>query len=1074
MNAANLRRGYDEAMGVFRSGDYPAAAACFQRLLERAPANAVIWTALGAALQLQSRNHEARACYEKAIALHPRQLDAHSNLGTVLQALRRMGEAAESFRAALRIDPQHLPALAGLAASLDWQGRYAEGLELLEPLVVDGVEHPEVVLSCAQLLLHAGRFAEGALLLERALAGKTIPASALQRAHFLLGDLYDALGRYDEAFTHYRLGNELKRLYFDPLAHRADVDAIIDFCTRTTLEALPHAQAREPAPIFIVGMPRSGTSLVEQILAAHPLVHAAGELELIPAMAARLAAGGEAWPQSLRTLTTDALVAMAADFRRAAAFPASGIERVTDKTPGNFLFLGLVELLFPNARIVHCRRDPLDTCLSCYFQNFGGRSLPFSYELAHVGAYYREYERLMRHWREASGLPMLDIVYEDLIEHPERVSRVLVEFAGLEWQPRCLSFHEIDRPIATVSHAQVRKPIYTSSVGRHRHYEQYLGPLKDALGVAKSPSSHASPDGVGNDASPAGTGAIVSEAGRAAVANGREALAAGEVAGRGGDLHVAARHFERAIVQDPTFVAAHFNLGVCRAALGDLSAASGCFSRAAALAPSFAAAHERQGSVLNALGDYAGAARSFREALQLDPRNAQALAWLGASLQLAGNFDEAEACYRRALDVDAQNADAHCNLGKLCQMTDRPQEAAWHLGQALAANPAHPAALAGLAMQLDREGRYGEALERLAPHASSLQPEIVIAHARALRRLGRHEEAAAGLEKLLGRPGLPLDARIQAHFSFGHACDAQGRYEAAFEHFREGNALKPAHYDGVRQTAATDKLMREFDGVALGRLPRSGNTSERPVFVLGMPRAGKSLVEQVLASHPQVAGAGELTVLGTLVSGIGAKLGGHWPDCVPDLSAAMMAHAAQSYLDVSEAAGAGVARILDTLPGNFVHLGLIELLFPHARVVHVTREPADLALACWFKNFAGASLAFSFDLHDIAAYYADYRRLMAHWRAVSKLKIVDVSYEGLVQDTERVSRQLVGFLGLPWHEDCLRYFEPGVAKLAGAMPVREPLDTREVGRHAHYREFVDLSAFDAVRHETRVGALRDR
>ncbi|MBA3565112.1 MAG: sulfotransferase, partial [Gammaproteobacteria bacterium] len=1034
-----------------------------------------IWTALGAALQLQSRNHEARACYEKAIALHPRQLDAHSNLGTVLQALRRIDEAAESFGAALRIDPQHLPALAGLAASLDWQGRYAEGLELLEPLVADGVEHPEVVLSCAQLLLHAGRFAEGTLLLERSLAG-TATASARQRAHFLLADLYDALGRYDEAFTRYRLGNELKRLYFDPLAHRADVDAIIDVCTRTTLEALPHAQAREPAPIFIVGMPRSGTSLVEQILAAHSSVHAAGELELIPALAARLAAGGEAWPQSMRMLTTDALVAMAADFRRAAAFPASGIERVTDKTPGNFLFLGLVELLFPNARIVHCRRDPLDTCLSCYFQNFGGRSLPFSYELAHVGAYYREYERLMRHWREASGLPMLDVVYEDLIGDPERVSRVLVEFAGLEWQPRCLSFHEIDRPIATVSHAQVRKPIYTSSVGRHRHYEQYLGPLKAALGVAMSPSLRASSDGerVGKDASPGGRGAIVSETGRAGIANGREALAAGEVAGRGGDLHVAARHFERAIVQDPTFVAAHFNLGVCRAALGDLSAASGCFSRAAALAPSFAAAHERQGSVLNALGDYAGAAHSFRAALQLDPNNAQALAWLGASLQLAGNFDEAEACYRRALDVDAHNADAHCNLGKLCQMTDRPQEAARHLGQALVANPAHPAALAGLAMQLDREGRYGEALERLAPHASSLQPEIVIAHARALRRLGRLEAAAAGLEKLLGRPSLPLDALIQAHFSLGHACDAQGRYEAAFEHFREGNALKPAHYDGVRQIAATDKLMRVFDGVALERLPRSGNNSERPVFVLGMPRAGKSLVEQVLASHPQVAGAGELTILGSLATGMGVELARSWPECVPDLSEAMIARAAQSYLDVSEAAGGGAARILDTLPGNFVHLGLIELLFPHARVVHVTRDPADLALACWFKNFAGASLAFTFDLHDIAAYCAEYRRLMAHWRSVSKLEITDVSYEALVQGTEHVSRQLVGFLGLPWHGDCLRYFEPGVAKLAGAMPVREPLDAREVGRHAHYRDFVDLSAFDAARGEMRAGELRDR
>ncbi|MGH8496473.1 MAG: tetratricopeptide repeat-containing sulfotransferase family protein [Gammaproteobacteria bacterium] len=481
MGTDTLGGGYDAAMAVFGSGDYAAAAAAFRRLLQRAPRNAVIWVALGAALQLQGRNRQACASYERAIALDPRQLDAQSNLGTVLQAMRRIGEAAECFRAALRIDPRHLPALAGLAASFDWLGRYGEGLELLEPIVAEGVAHAEVVLSYTSLLLHAGRYEEGAQIIERALATHGDAPAIRQRMHFRLADLYDRLGRHEDAFRHYRRGNELKGAHFDAAALRTEVDSIIGVFTRAALGDLARASAREPAPLFIVGMPRSGTSLVEQVLAAHPDVHAAGELELVPGLVTHLGADGRPWPQSARRLTANALDALAADFRRAAAFPGEGIRRVTDKTPGNFLFLGLIEMLFPNARIVHCRRDPLDVCLSCYFQNFGGVALPFSYDLGDIGAYYREYERLMSHWRKVSGLPMLDVVYEDLVTDFERSGRALVEFAGLDWHPGCLSFHEIDRPIATMSHAQVRMPVYSTSIGRHRHYERHLGPLKDAL-----------------------------------------------------------------------------------------------------------------------------------------------------------------------------------------------------------------------------------------------------------------------------------------------------------------------------------------------------------------------------------------------------------------------------------------------------------------------------------------------------------------------------------------------------------------------------------------------------------------
>jgi tetratricopeptide (TPR) repeat protein len=479
-----LARGYEQAMAVFRGGNYGEAAARFQRLVERAPRNATLWTSLGAALQLLGRYEQARASYEQALRLDPRLVDAHSNLGTVLQGLRRIDEAMASFRTALDIDPGHLDALAGVGALLDWQGRYAEGLALLEPVAGRGTSHPELVVSYARLLMRAGRLEEAKAMLAEALAGSRHGPAYRQRMLFLLGDVCDALGLYDEAFGHYREGNALKNVRFEPARWRATIDEVAAAFPRAALAGMPRAAPREPGPVFIVGMPRSGTSLAEQILASHPAVHAAGELECVAAIAAKLVQdyGAPApYPAGAAGLSATALERMAADFRRAAGPTPPGVGTLTDKTLGNPLYFGLIEMMFPNARVVHCRRDALDNGLSCYFQNFAGASLPFCYDLAHIGAYYRELERLMRHWREASTLPIHELVYEDLVADQERATRALLAFAGLDWDERCLRFHEHGRVVKTVSHAQVRKRLYTSAVGRHRHYQRYLGPLREAL-----------------------------------------------------------------------------------------------------------------------------------------------------------------------------------------------------------------------------------------------------------------------------------------------------------------------------------------------------------------------------------------------------------------------------------------------------------------------------------------------------------------------------------------------------------------------------------------------------------------
>ncbi len=270
---------------------------------------------------------------------------------------------------------------------------------------------------------------------------------------------------------------------YDAAAHGAYVDRLIAAFNRPALDSAPQPSRLARTPVFIVGMPRSGTSLVEQILASHPQVYAAGERETLARIAAGLGArtgGGRGYPACIGALTTEILDAAAADYFRPLPEPAGNFARVTDKMPHNFLHLGLVELLFPGARVIHVKRDPLDTCLSCFFQEFS-TAHAYTRNLADLGAHYRDYARLMQHWRSVLRVPVLALQYEELVAEPERVMRALVDFCGLPWDPACAEFHQSGRVVATLSASQVREPLNARSIGRWRRYTAHLGPLRAAL-----------------------------------------------------------------------------------------------------------------------------------------------------------------------------------------------------------------------------------------------------------------------------------------------------------------------------------------------------------------------------------------------------------------------------------------------------------------------------------------------------------------------------------------------------------------------------------------------------------------
>jgi hypothetical protein len=295
---------------------------------------------------------------------------------------------------------------------------------------------------------------------------------------------YD-VGRYDDAFEYFDAANKSSDLIYRHDQFVAYRNELISVFNKGFFQSRKTFGVTSERPVFIVGMPRSGTTLCEQVLSAHPKVHAAGELDSLGRLWRK---GGELvptttptpLPQSIATLTWFAIEMLANRYLKELRDHSRTAERVTNKMPHNFEHLGFIQLMFPRAKIIHCRREPLDSCLSIWTQNFNDAH-SYARDLHDLGRNYSEYLRLMAHWKKTLTIPILDVVYEEMIADQERVSRGIIDFVGLEWDPRCLEFHKVDRPVLTASSWQVRQPLYTGSKERWRNYDRHLGPLRDGL-----------------------------------------------------------------------------------------------------------------------------------------------------------------------------------------------------------------------------------------------------------------------------------------------------------------------------------------------------------------------------------------------------------------------------------------------------------------------------------------------------------------------------------------------------------------------------------------------------------------
>lgn len=464
-------------------GAWPEAEEAYRRCMALAPQHADARHNLGVLRQEQGASEEAVHLFQATLTLAPGMVDAHVNLGSSLQALGRDAEALASYREALLLVPGYADAAAGEATVLDRLGRVIEAAERIEQAFRQSPDQPDVIITFASLAprLRQERIARVAL--ESLLQRPDLATRKKEAALFALGKLYDQEGFWEQAFSSYQQAHTVRPRAFD-------LNAFLDFGRRTreifsaeNRQRLPKSGSSSSVPIFVVGMPRSGTSLVEQILASHSQVHGAGELTWVDDLAAawptRLGASLP-YPECALDFSVRSLDGAASEYLSHLRDSAPSATRIVDKMPGNFTHLGLIALLFPQARIIHIRRDPLDTCLSCYFQNFR-QGHEYTGDLSTLGQVYREYERLMAHWHQVLTMPLLEVSYEELVTDQERQSRRLIEFCGLPWEEQCLRFHESKRTVHTASYDQVRRPMYQKSIGRHRPYLPYLRPLQAGL-----------------------------------------------------------------------------------------------------------------------------------------------------------------------------------------------------------------------------------------------------------------------------------------------------------------------------------------------------------------------------------------------------------------------------------------------------------------------------------------------------------------------------------------------------------------------------------------------------------------
>jgi tetratricopeptide (TPR) repeat protein len=1006
---------------------------------------------LGWALEMLGRDADAVRAFQRAVALDPTHAEALERLGLLLLNHGKRAEATDCFRRVTRLQPDTiLGRLSGAKVLLD-EGKRDAAIALLQDTAGRFPASGETKRFLAAILREEGRFEEAMPLLEAATDGSPTEAATAyfdiamskriteedrpaleqmnalldykplsdvgrERVHFALGKACDELGEYAAAMRHFDAGNRLARRArsFDRAHFGASVHRVIAGSSPALFQENRGLGSPSELPVLILGMPRSGTTLVEQIVSSHPEVGAGDELQFWNRTAEAFGRLGASESRK------DFFARVASDYEAELRAIAPAASRVTDKMPGNYLWIGIIHLIFPKARIIHCRRHPIDTCLSNYFTSFAA-PMPFTNDKEHLAFYYKCYRRMMAHWRAV--LPpgtMLDVDYEELVADRERITRRMIDFLGLEWSDACLRPEDNQRIVRTASMWQARQPVYRSSAERWRRYEPWLGALADLLDES----------GASDPIEPVSESATILASRRL-----RDAERFDE----------AIEALQKGMQETPHDPVIYNELGALCLLTNRPDSAVDCFERAVGLNPNFAVAHYNLGAALERQGRSLDAISALRSAIALKPDLGSAYSRLGNLLQGQGEHGEAKECFRRASELLTEPAEHDLEEAKLLLAEGQTDEAKPLLRNVIALDPANSLAHAILGDLLGQEGQFDEAVA-LLQKATELDPDRIGAwHNRTI--LTKVSEAERPLvdtmEEMLKRSGRSDFDRTMLHFALGKAYDDLGEAGPAIRHFDQANALERRRltFDRAALSEWVDRTIETFTPERMAGVAPPASIDETPALIVGMPRSGTTLVEQILSSHPSVAAGGELTF---------------WTDeRSMDAATDAASRSGSDYLALLRRIGPNAARVTDKNPFNFLHLGAIQLALPGSRFIHVRRDPIDTCLSIYFTRFATAQ-TFAYDRGDLVFYYRQYERLMAQWRALMPAdRLLEIEYELLIADREALTRRMIAFCGVPWDDACLTpEANLRLVKTASVWQARQPVYRTSVERWRRYEPWL--------------------
>jgi len=842
-----------------------ASIAHYERSINLLPTVAEAHNNFANVLRVRGRHEEAIEQYKMAIRLKPSYVLAQRNLGEALQSQNNSDGAAVCYRAALAIEPGDPTTLNRLASTLTIAGHLDEASRSYEEAIRVAPDNVGIQLNYASVKPFTHGDARLAKLEELRAREDDLSDEKRIALHFTLGKAYADLKDANRSFHHLCAGNRLKRQHaaYDERGTLLMVERIREVFTEDFLRAKANAGNDSEVPVFVLGMPRSGTSLVEQILASHSRVFGAGEVrDFVSTVTSVSERKASVYPEFLSKLTDEDLREFGNTYVERLTKSGGGKDRIVDKMPSNFLFAGLIHLALPKARIIHVKRHPVDTCVSCFSLLFA-EDQPFAYDLGELGRYYKAYDALMAHWR--SVLPpgrMLEVQYEEIVGDFAGQARRLVSHCGLQWDERCLAFHETRRPVHTASVVQVRKPIYASSVGRSGFYGSRLRPLLEALEIEGYVSREGQGASVARQEQPATSQqpprAFDPADARSAMAKSATAKPktarpepakpepaksepaksepvkpeawtelAFEVAKKlqeRRDFTNAEQLYGLVLALRPTHYGSLLGLGSIRASSNRLDDAKGYLTQAIAVDSNAPEAHGSLGAVFASAGDPNAAIACYEKALALAPNHAGIHYAFATLLHSLGRHTEAINHLRRALAERPDHIEAHFSLGNALYAINQDAEAIQCYLKVLELSPLHPETHNNLANVYQRIGQFDLAVSHYKK-AIEIRPD----YADAYGNLGNAYLVLNRLEESIEQNKRALKLKPERFGSYnnqGVAYQALGRFKEAEEAFQHALELMPRdaaiHLNlvnmgrvkpGDRRLAGLQKLLSEVSSL---------------------------------------------------------------------------------------------------------------------------------------------------------------------------------------------------------------------------------------------------------------------